>query len=107
MASWATSCHGLTPSSSPTLPRSSSMPWMVSMRGSLWAARGPRSGGAAQGVLCLEAADLRGGRLAEVVLARHRAPVCAGAQLAEDAEEQPLHAPDQQRLGRQRLAAHL
>ena len=33
ISSWVTSCHSLTPSSSPTLALSSSMPVMVSMGG--------------------------------------------------------------------------
>src|SRR4051794_29292219 len=38
--SWVISCQSLTPSSSPTLAFSSSVPVMVSMGGSLWAPRG-------------------------------------------------------------------
>src|SRR3954468_22293744 len=34
-------------------------------------------------------------------------PIGGGANLAQDGEDQSLHAPDQQRLGRERLAAHL
>ena len=47
-----------------------------------------------------------GGRAVDV-LAHERAPVGARAQLAQDAEQQALHPAQQQRLRRQRLAAHL
>src|SRR3954454_16378947 len=47
-----------------------------------------------------------GGALAEVLEAQRR-PVPARAQFAQGGEHQALHGPDEQRLGRDRLAAQL
>src|SRR5215217_4060377 len=65
-------------------------------------------------ILCALAPERRvllpqfGGRAALVeVLAGDRVPVGAGAQLAERREHEPLHAPDEQGLRRQRHLAHV
>src|SRR4051812_27044341 len=98
-ASWVTSCQSLTPSSSPTLFLSSSSPLMTvaAMAASL-RRRQP---------LGLPAAQLGRRRLVGDVLERQAAPVGLRAQLAEHPEQQALHAAQQQRLRRDRLAAHL
>src|SRR4051794_14524673 len=56
---------------------------------------------------CVKVAELGARRRVVPVFLAERVPVGGRAQVAQDGEHQALHAPDQQRLRRDRLAAHL
>src|SRR3954452_9116820 len=97
IASWVTSCQSLTPSSWPMWDLTSSMPVRVSMAGNL--RRFPRRAARQPGGLA--APERRGRRLAAVELADEARPVELGAQVAHRGDDEGLHAPYEQRLGRQ------